>query len=107
VIDVYNYFKSSKIVERGTGVMIDKSIQILCALKNDVCETIQVIIDLEKNVITLNPEKCLECPFLEEKVRKSVIVLSGSPIPELYRKTPTFVVDFDFTFPRRTVETKP
>ncbi len=94
-------------VERGTGVMIDKSIQILCSLKNDVCETIQVIIDLERNVITVNPEKCLECPFLEEKVRKSVIVLSSSPILELYKKTPTFMVDFDLTFPKRTVETKP
>lgn len=86
--------------------MIDKKIQTICSLKNDVCEKIQVIIDLENNTITINPEKCLECSLLQERTRKSVIVLPGSSMIELYKKTPTFMIDFDLQLPKRTIETK-
>nr|MDO8082404.1 hypothetical protein [Candidatus Freyarchaeota archaeon] len=86
--------------------MMDKTIQTICSLKNDACEKIQVVIDLENNTITINPEKCLECPFLEERIRKSIIVLPGSPTIELYKKTPTFMIDFDLQLPKRTIETK-
>jgi hypothetical protein len=86
--------------------MMDKSIEIVCSLKNDACKKIQVIIDFEKRTITINPENCLECPFLQERIRKSVIVIPGSSMIELYKKTPTFMIDFDLQLPKRTIELK-
>jgi hypothetical protein len=91
--------------ERVIDTMMSKTFQTVCSLKNEVCETIQLVIDPEKNTITINPEKCLTCRFLEEKIKKSVIILPGSPMPELYKKTPPFMIDFRLQIPRRTIET--
>ncbi|MEM2146858.1 MAG: hypothetical protein QW279_15955 [Candidatus Jordarchaeaceae archaeon] len=86
--------------------MVNKTNQIICSLKNGVCEKIQVIFDFENNTVTINPENCLECPVLQEKIRKSVIVLPGSSMIDLYRKAPTFMIDFDLQLPKRTIEIK-
>ncbi|WXG41842.1 MAG: hypothetical protein WED07_13940 [Candidatus Freyarchaeum deiterrae] len=86
--------------------MTDKAFQTICSLKNGVCEKTRIIINFEKNAATINPEKCLECPLLEEKVRRSVIILSGSPMTELYKKMPTFIIGFDLQIPKRTIETE-
>ncbi|MGQ9723540.1 MAG: hypothetical protein ACUVXA_19740 [Candidatus Jordarchaeum sp.] len=81
-------------------------VQVVCSLKDDICEAVQLVNDVEKNTVTINPEKCLECPFLEEKIKRAIIVLSGSPIPELYKKTSMFMIDFDLQVPRRIMQTK-
>ncbi len=86
--------------------MMNKMIEVVCSLKNDVCEAIQLVNDIEKNTITINPEKCLECPFLEERIKKSIIVLPGSHVPEIYKKTATFMIDFDLQVPKRIMQTK-
>lgn len=96
------FVRAEKRDER-VGTMELNAIQTFCALKNDVCEKIQVVIDLEKNLLTINPEKCVGCPFLEERIRRSVIVLSGSPIPEMYKRA-TFTIDFDLQIPRRILQ---
>ena len=86
--------------------MMNKMIQVICSLKDEVCEAIQLVNDIEKNTVTIDPEKCLECPLLEERIKRSIIVLSGSPIPELYKKTSTFMIDFDLQIPKRIMQTK-
>ncbi len=87
--------------------MMNKMIKVVCSLKTDVCEAVQVVNDIEKNTVTIDPEKCLECPFLEERIKRSIIVLSGSAIPDTYKKTSTFMIDFDLQIPKRIMQTKP